>query len=470
MGAPSEVETHPLLQGWFWLAVAALLIGWWAPFPFMTAMQQRALGVAAFALVSWSAQPIPIEISSLAVLLLLPASKLLDFSATFAPFSQPTIWLVFAGMVLSLLLSATGLGDRLALRVQPIITGGGRWRVLMGLHILGLVTAFLVPSGVVRVLLLMPIGISLTQAIAPSGGDDARRWGGAIALSLVCGTYFGGCGVLTGSVPNLVVTGQLEMATGRVVLWGEWLRWMFPVIGAARAALCLVVVWLVAGRGLPEPASQPETTDQRPLDRDQRRALFLLLTGVGLWATDPIHGLPPVYVGLFLVLMAILPGWGPLSLGRLREINFPLYFYIAALFGMGAALDLSGVNGRVIGSVLHLLPDAGGHWLSACLALTAAAVPLDFLMDIAAVGAVVTPSLLEVGSQYGLTPIASAMSVAMATSLVFLPYQAAPFMVALSYRQVPLRQMVGVMFLLSSLSLFLLCPLNVLYWRITGLI
>ncbi|SVE50910.1 uncharacterized protein METZ01_LOCUS503764, partial [marine metagenome] len=32
----------------------------------MTAMQQRALGVAAFALVSWSAQPIPIEISSLA--------------------------------------------------------------------------------------------------------------------------------------------------------------------------------------------------------------------------------------------------------------------------------------------------------------------------------------------------------------------------------------------------------------------
>ena len=60
----------------------------------MTAMQQRALGVAAFALVSWSAQPIPIEISSLAVLLLLPAFKLLDFSATFAPFSQPTIWLV----------------------------------------------------------------------------------------------------------------------------------------------------------------------------------------------------------------------------------------------------------------------------------------------------------------------------------------------------------------------------------------
>jgi anion transporter len=464
-----DIAQNPLSNRWLWLAVAVLVVGWLGPFPELSGLQQRALGIALFALILWSAQPIPIEISSLAVLLLLPASGLLDFAATFAPFAQPTIWLVFSGMVLSLLLSATGLGDRLAQRVRPLIAGGGRWRVLIGLHVLSLATAFLVPSGVVRVLLLMPIGISLTQAIAPSGGIEARRWGAAVALSLVCGTYFGGCGVLTGSVPNLVVIGQLEAATGRVVFWGEWLRWMFPVIGALRTILCLGVVWLVAGRDLADPVISVRQ-DPVPLNSDQRRALFLLVAGVCLWATDPLHELPPVYVGLFLVLMSILPGWGPLNLTRLREINFPLYFYIAALFGMGTALDLSGVNERVVSTVLQLLPDAGGHWLSACLALTAAALPLDFLMDIAAVGAVVTPSLLEVGQGYGLTPVASAMSVAMATSLVFLPYQAAPFMVALTYRQIALKQMVLTMFILSLLSLLLLCPLNVFYWRVTGLI
>ncbi len=465
----TDNSASPLRDPWLWVAVIILLIGWWAPLSSLTAVQQRALGIALFALISWSAQPIPIEISSLAVLLLLPASGLLDFAATFAPFAQPTIWLVFSGMVLSLLLSATGLGDQLAQRIQPMIAGGGQWRVLIGLHVLALASSFLVPSGVVRVLLLMPIGISLTQAVAPSGGEATRRWGAAITLSLVCGTYFGGCGVLTGSVPNLVVIGQLEAVTGRVVFWGEWLRWMFPVIGAARTVLCLGIVWAVAGRHLPAPAiSIPQKSP--PLEPAQRRALFLLLSGVCLWATDPIHEMPPVYVGLFLVLMSILPGWGPLNLTRLREINFPLYFYIAALFGMGAALDLSGVNGRVIDTVLQWLPNAGNHWFTACLAITAAALPLDFLMDIAAVGAVVTPSLIEVGQGYGLTPIASAMSVAMATSLVFLPYQAAPFMVALTYRRVALRQMVLTMFILSTLSLLILCPLNVLYWKITGLI
>lgn len=467
MTAPRAEALH---NPWLWSALAALLVGWWGPLPHIDPLQQRALGIAIFALISWSAQPVPIEISSLAMLLLLPASGLLDFASTFAPFAQPTIWLVFAGMVLSLLLSATGLGDQLAARVGPLIAGGSRWRVLVGVHVLALATAFFVPSGVVRVLLLMPIGISLTSTIAPGDSVDSRRWGAAIALSIVCGTYFGGCGVLTGSVPNLVVIGQLEAATGRVVLWGEFLRWMFPVIGILRTMLCLAIVWAVAGRGLCAPAATETRAKLVAFTADQRRALLLLMLGVGLWATDPLHGLPPVYVGLLLVLLALAPGWGPLKLERLREINFAFFFYIAALFGMGTALEISGVNEQVIGGVLRHLPDAGGHWLTACLSLTAAAVPLDFLMDIAAVGAVVTPSLVGVGASFGLSPIASAMSVAMATSLVFLPYQAAPFMVALGFRQVSLRQLVVTMFVISTLSLVLLYPLNVIYWRVTGLL
>ena len=57
-----------------------------------------------------------------------------------------------------------------------------------------------------------------------------------------------------------------------------------------------------------------------------------------------------------------------------------------------------------------------------------------------------------------------------ATALVFLPYQAAPFMVALTYNQFTMRQLCLVMVVISILSLILLYPLNVLYWRWVGLI
>ena len=63
-----------------------------------------------------------------------------------------------------------------------------------------------------------------------------------------------------------------------------------------------------------------------------------------------------------------------------------------------------------------------------------------------------------------------AMSVGMATTLAFLPYQAAPFMVAYSFRRFSLSQLVLCMLLISFLSLLLLCPLNIAYWRWLGLI
>ena len=64
----------------------------------------------------------------------------------------------------------------------------------------------------------------------------------------------------------------------------------------------------------------------------------------------------------------------------------------------------------------------------------------------------------------------TALSVAMATALVFLPYQAAPFMIALSYRRFTLRQLITTTILISVVSLLALFPLNILYWRWIGYI
>ena len=465
----------PGTRGWTALALTCVVLGWWAPFSGLSADEQRALGVTLFALIMWTAQPVSVEVSSFAVLLLLPASGLLSFGDTFAPFAGPTIWLVFSGMVLSLLLSETGLGNRLADTALPWLAGGSRLRLLTGLHLLGMAAAFLVPSGVVRVLLLMPVGIALCRALDPDRQDTTLP--PAVTLSLVCGTYYAGGGVLTGAVPNLVVAGQLESVAGYVVHWGEWLLWMFPVGGGMRMVLSVAVIWGLWGRRM-QPLSHSPRQSQHPggphptaaLTPAQRTTLILLLLGVALWATDFFHGLAPVFVGLGLVLAATLPRWGPLPAERLRQINFPFLFYIAALFGVGEILDASGVNTRIVQAMIDTLPDAGGHWFGEHLTLTVAALPLDFLMDSAAVAAVVTPSLLAVGLDAGLSALAAAMSVAMATTVAFLPYQAAPFMAALGFGTVRARDLSLAMLLISTLSVLLLCPLNILYWRLLGLI
>ena len=173
-------------------------------------------------------------------------------------------------------------------------------------------------------MLLVPFGVALIER-GPGKGNPLLE--ATILLSLVCSTYYGGCGILTGAVPNLVVAGRLEEVTGRVLFWGEWMQWMFPVIGLVRTALCVGVVWLLFARRLDPSAWGPEPASSVPsLDSSQRRMLGILLSGVALWATDTLHHLPPVYVGLGLVFACVLPRWGPLRFSQIPQANLPFPF------------------------------------------------------------------------------------------------------------------------------------------------
>jgi len=357
------------------LGLSALALGLISPFAHLDPAIQRALGFTLFALIFWTTEPVAIELSSLLLLLLLPAVGLLTFAESFSPFADKTIWLVFAGMVLSLSLSETGLGELAAAWVLRILARN-TLLLLLQLHILGLLTSLFVPSGVVRILLLMPIGISIVDSLH---GAEPKKLHVAILLSLVCGTLFGGFGVLTGGVPNLVVAGQLERAGGGTIFWSDWLVWMFPLIGLGRTLLSTLVIWLLFARHL-GPLQRPALQRQNPLwNRRQKTTLCILLTGVALWATDALHQIAPVYIGFLVVFLLLFPRFGPLDLSHLRRLNFPFLFYIAALFSLGAALDASGFNLLFIDRATSLIDLNQLDLLPRHLALTFLAVPLSFL-------------------------------------------------------------------------------------------
>ncbi|MFH1568266.1 MAG: SLC13 family permease [Gemmatimonadota bacterium] len=451
-------------------AVAALLcltLGLAAPLAGVPAATQRAVGVALFAAIAWTGRPVPVELSSLAILVILPPAGLLTLRQALAAFSGPAVWLVYAGMILSQMLLELELGEAAARRLVCHLSGT-TFRLLLALHALGLGAAFLVPSGVVRVLLLLPVAEAVSRQLEREGRGQART---AVYLSLICSTYFGGCGVLTGSVPNLVVAGQLEAATGRTIYWSQWLVWMLPVVGVARTALSLGVIWVLHGRHLPRRETAPAPPADPVAGHPGRgRGMAILILGMVLWATDALHHLAPVYVGLVLVLLCVAPGVGPLPPSRLGRVDFAFFLYLAALFAVGDALQAAGLGERLVAPAAEWLSLAERSWWARHLAITALVVPLDFLMDIAAVAGVVTPVLVPVAQAQGVGDLAAAMSVAMATCLVFLPYQSAPFMVALQRGRLRFRDLAGTMALISSLSLVVLYPLNVAYWRWVGLI
>lgn len=154
------------------LGLAGLAGGWAAGMP--------ALGLALLAICWWTAEPVPVDYSSLLILVLIPAFGLLTLPQTLAPFAGSAVWLIFAGMVLSLGITATGLEAHLAgLALRRL--GRSPGLLLLQLHLLGLAAAFLVPSGRYGCSYSSPSALpsSMVWAAATTPGSTPRccsRW------------------------------------------------------------------------------------------------------------------------------------------------------------------------------------------------------------------------------------------------------------------------------------------------------
>jgi uncharacterized protein (DUF2062 family) len=57
-----------------------------------------------------------------------------------------------------------------------------------------------------------------------------------------------------------------------------------------------------------------------------------------------------------------------------------------------------------------------------------------------------------------------ALSVAMGASLVFIPYQGVPYLIAYSFKQVELKWFIATMSIISILNLIIVVPLNIGWW------
>lgn len=423
-----------------------------------------ALALTALTVIFWTFEPVPISYTAIFVLALFPLLDVLPFETAFQGFSGKAVWLVFAGMALSLGITETPLGVRLA---QFVLNRVDRyWQLVLGLHILGVAMALLIPSGVVRVLIMMPIVVALLKTLGEVPGSKVSA---GLVLSLTCATYYSGTGILTASVPNLVILGVLE-SRNLSVYWSAWAYYLFPIIGLLRVALLYGLISLLF-----RPARQPDLSRRPPADvparitRAEKKVLGILIAGMVMWTTDAMHGIHPVYVGLGLVLLCYLPGWGPLPFDTLKKVNFPLLIFISSIFAIGHALEQSGLNRALASAFIPHLQTLDTP--TAQLALMAClAVPFDFLMDTAAVGGVLAPVLLDLGPQLGLSPLPVALSLAIGTGVVFIPYQSAPFIVAYGFRYARMGQFVLVMSLISALTLAVLLPLTLRYWRAIGFI
>jgi anion transporter len=418
------------------------------------------LAVTLFAVSLWITTPVPPWFTALLAVGLIGVT----FSSELAlvGFQSPATWLIVFGILIGEATRDSGVADlieRTALAGVPDRALGdpvATYRVLLvGLSFAALGFAVLVPSALVRVLILGPILISIGEVFE----EERPRMG--LFLGPLFATYYGSSGVLTGALPNIVITGIVESTAGLAISWTEWALWLGPVMGIGRT---LAVIGLAYA--LYRPKDPTGSIETRSPDRGERlsgtekRMLAFLLVGVLVWATDAIHGLHPVYGALLVVLAAFAPRIGVVGMDAAADADYTVIFFMGAIFAIAAGLQQTGFTDLAAQELLAAVP-ADASLALVLVGVTASALALALLMEGLAVASVLTPTLVSFVEAAGvpLEPVVFVEAIALNT--YFFPYQSAVMVAILSLGFVDLKELVRMATLASLATLLILLPIQI---------
>ncbi len=379
----------------------------------------------------------------------------------FAGFHSTAVWLVFGGLVIGLAVKKSGLADR-AVRLCLQLFGASYPRLVIALATGGLLLAFVVPSSMGRVLLMMPIVLSLADDLG-FGRESKGRAG--LVLAAAMGTMLPSYAILPANVPNMVMIGAAESIYGMGFFYGDYLLLNFPVLGLVTAiAVPLLILWILPDRAAEAGAPQSPT----PWSGAERRLIAIMGLTVTFWALDFAHGLSPAWVALGAAVLLLLPRGGVVPASAIAEINFAPWIFVAGVIGLGAVASHSGAA------------DLAGEWLIARLHLAELAAWQQYagmllvgmlvalMTGLPAAPAIMTPLAAELSRQSG-WPLESVLMAQVPTWIAFaFAYQAPPIIVALSLGKIRVGSVGLLMLAYFAAGIVISLPLHYLWGRFLG--
>lgn len=425
----------------------------------LSSTQAYTAALVVSALTLWATGVVSEHLTSLLFFTLAMLLSLAPADIVFSGFNSTAIWMIFSGFVIGMAFKTTGLGQRLAGYLQ--VFSGSYARLIWGVVICTTALGFLMPSSMGRLVLMMPIVVSLAELNGFRPGSQGYI---GMTLAAAFGCHVTTFSVLPANIPNMVLSGATETIHGINFGYAEYLLLHFPLLGLAKAAIiALLIIRFFSDR----PQLQRSNPSQ-PWQTNERGLLILLLAALALWVSDQWHGIGAAWVALTAATLLLLPKIGLVSEQQFRsEMNFNTLLFIAGILGIGALINASGL-GQVLAQQLsqHLPLDPEQPFIN-FISLSATSLLTGLFTGLPGIPAVLTPMAEQFAEGSGFTIKTVLMTQLIGIANFLLPYQSGPMLVALKLADTPMAPAIKLCLWVSLLSL-LLTPLNYLWWQLLG--
>ncbi len=426
--------------------------------------QALMIGVVLWMLSWWITEVVPIAVTALLPMILLPMLGILDLRATTANYSNPVIYLFFGGFVLGLAIEKWGLHKRIALNIMKL-AGEKPTRVILGCMLATSLLSMWI-SNTATTVMMLPIGMSVVSLLKDKmkEGAGAKNFALTLMLGIAYAANIGGITTLIGTPPNLVLAGIIEESGLASLGFSEWLFFALPLVIILFTSVYLINTKLVFPvrlkklEGIRELISG-ELKDLGKIGKSERNVLSILIITALLWIFRAQLTKLPFLVELNDTIIAISASV-MLFIWPSGETSKPLLIWkdtkklpwdILLLFGGGISL----AKGLEVTNVVALL----GEWISASvspnpllviLVVCAFAVFLTEVMSNVALVAVFIPVSFVIAQNFGFSELQLAIPLTIGASCAFMfPISTPPNAIVFSSGYINMNQMARVGIILN---------------------
>ena len=400
---------------WIWLTAAALLffVIKTLPLPGVDREAQAALAVFGSAAFLWGSNSLPLAVTGVLVLWLLPVSGALNAHEVYSYFGSDALFFILGALVLASPVMRSGLSSRIAwVAVRKF--GGDPHRLILTLLLTPALMAFFINEHAV-VAMLFPIVLELLKIQGARPGD---RLGTAFFLALAWGSIIGGTATLLGGARAPLALGVLEAATGRRISFFTWFIATLPIV-----AFLLFIAYLILIKIIPPSTRLASTLQQGaplaldslgPISRREIKTLLLMVLVVAGWVWGgEAWGLGAVALAGVVCAFALgIADWSEVE----EDVNWGVFLMYGSAIALAAALQTTGAAQHMADFLFSHIASP----FSAMGAIITLSQALTEAMSNAASVAVLLPVALASANVYGLAAETITLGVSVSAGLAFL--------------------------------------------------
>lgn len=403
-------------------------------------------------IIYWASNLVPLYFSSLIFLFTALAFSLASKDVIFSGFSSGAFWLVFAGMLIATAIKNTNLTLRFT-NLFSNIKNLTYLKLLIYISIFAVLFSFVMPSSVVRIVLVIPLAIALASSLGFQKEDKGFT---GIMLTFILCTSLPAFTVLPANVPNMILAGLTKEIYDYELLFSYYFIANFLVLGFIKN---IIIVSLVYYFFKDELKNKLEKEEIEGFKKDEKIVLATIFIMLILWMSDFVHQISPSIIAIIGVLFLAFPTINIIKAKDFNSINFSSLIYVVAIISLGSIVASNDFLENALKSLVNQYEPFDLEILN-YITLTSFMSFSGIIITQPTIPAIFTPIAQQLSDISGFSLNEVFMMQVAAFSNVFFPFQAPPLAVGLALSQIKQRHMLKIILLLALITIVFLYPLE----------